>query len=193
MGSFVMDYPAPGGGVRWPTRSLKATDKNYITKSTVMSLRGQFPFSEMCPDAISKFSARIRALIDTADVLIAPDPEDLNLIYGFICFEKGLYLGKDIPTLHYVWTRKAMRRNGIASTLINTAFGEDHGSLHYTHITRFLNNGNLRKKWQLTKYDPYLVEGALFRDAKQIDVKAIYWSQIPGQVGASKGARTTAH
>lgn len=168
----------------WPIRAIKPSDKNYITKTWVMSLRSQFPFSEMSNDAISKFSARIRALIGVAEVCVVYDSKNEDVVYGFCCYETGLYLGRNIPTLHFIWTRKALRQNGVATSLIGHAFPE-RPVLHYTHITRHLNNGNLRKKWRLESYDPYLIEGALFRDAKNIDARAIYWAQIPGQVSSS--------
>lgn len=169
--------------MNWPTRPLKSTDKNFVTKTWVEQLRWrQYPFCEMSQDAISKLSVRIRSLVDVAKLIIACDEKDDDVIYGFICYEDGPYLGNDTPTLHFVWTRNKLRRNGVANILLSQAFGKDHGPLHYTHITKALNNGNLKKKWRLKNYDPYLIEGALFRDARKIDTRAIYWSQIPGQV-----------
>lgn len=167
--------------MNWPVRPIKPTDKNFITRSWIMSMRGQFPVSQLSKEAVSKFSARVRALVDVANVAVVCDPKNEDVIYGFCCYETGLYLGKDIPTLHYIWTRRAMRRNGIGQFLMEYCFGKALPPIHYTHTTRYLGYGKIKQKWSLKHYDPYLIEGALFRDAKKIDIRAIYWSQIPCQ------------
>jgi len=159
--------------LNWPIRKMEDGDRGYIIRSWTLSLRNQFPFSEMCPDAISKYSKRVEALIDTADVLVAHDPERHDLIYGFICFEVGKYLGVEAPTLHYVYTRKTFRNNGVASSLFNTAFNRGD-KITYTHLTKAIHHANLKEKWNLAFFDPYYVEGALYSRARQFDAKAIY-------------------
>ena len=159
--------------MNFPIRKMRDGDRGYVIKSWVLSLRSQFPYSEMCSDATAKYSKRVEALIDTADVLIAHDPTSEDLIYGFICYEQGKYLGVDAPTLHYVYTRRSFRKNSIANQLFAAAFPGKQ-AITYTHLTKAIHHAKLKEKWNLQSYDPYYVEGALYSRARQLDAKAIY-------------------
>ena len=166
-----------------PIRPVRPTDHHYIIKSWVMSLRGQFPFSKMSADAICKYSRRVEALLDTAITIVACDPINPDVVYGFACGEAGRYLGVESPTLHYVWVRKnvrdehgniigSLRRRGIGTSLVHTLFPNGE-SLIYTHITKVIHHAKLEKKWNLCKFDPYFVEGALYAKARNLDKRAI--------------------
>lgn len=163
---------------------MEPGDRGYVIKSWVLSLRNQFPFSEMCPDALSKYSKRVEALIDTADVLVAYDEKRPDLIYGFVCFENGKYLGVDAPTLHYIYTRRKFRNNGIASILFQAAFNKGD-RITFTHLTKAVHYAKLKEKWNLKYFDPYYVEGALYSRARQLDARAIYRDSIPAALSHS--------
>ena len=174
-----------------PIRPVRPTDHNYIIKSWVMSLRGQFPFSKMSADAICKYSRRVEALLDTAVTIVACDPDNPDVVYGFACGETGRYLGVDSPTLHYVWVRKPFRRNGFATSLVHTLF-PDGEQLIYTHITKVIHHAKLEKKWNLCNFDPYYIEGALYAKARNLDKRAIQRSSggvvgpvYPGGAGSA--------
>lgn len=160
-----------------PIRQMRPSDRNYIIKSWVMSLRTQYPFSEMCAEAIAKYSKRVDALIGIAPTLVACDPQNDDVIYGFICYEQGQYLGRDAPTLHYAWTRKKFRNLGIGSQLLDEAF-PGRPLLVYTHHTKDITRARLKEKWNLNSFDPYFIEGALYAQARKLDAKAIYWSSL---------------
>ena len=176
--------------MNWPIRKMEPNDRGYIIKSWVLSLRNQFPFSEMSPDALNKYSKRVEALIDTADVLVAHDEKRPDLIYGFVCFEKGKYLGVEAPTMHYIYTRRKFRKNGIAASLFQAAFDEGD-CITFTHLTKAVHYAKLKEKWNLKYFDPYFVEGALYSRARQFDAKAIYRTTLarpvsqppPGEYG----------
>lgn len=133
----------------------------------------------MNSDVIRKFGERVCALVSVSNTLIAHDPENDDIILGFITFESGLYLGQHKPTLHYVYVRRRFRKIGIASQLFQEAFPSEQAPIAYTHLTRSIKDAKLKEKWNLGEFDPYLIEGALFRESKCIDAKAIYWKNIP--------------
>jgi GNAT superfamily N-acetyltransferase len=154
-----------------PIRPARPGDRNYIIKSWVRSISGQFPFSRMSPTAINKYSKRVESLIDTAITVAACDPQNDDVVYGFACGESGAYLGVESPTLHYVWVRKPFRQRGIGTSLVRTIFPNGE-PLIYTHITKAIHNANLEKAWNLSEYDPYYVEGALYSRARALDARA---------------------
>jgi len=155
-----------------PIRPARRGDKNYIIKSWVRSMRGQFPYSKMSSGAIRKYAKRVEALIATTITLVACDPEDGDVVYGFVCGESGRYLGVESPTLHYVWVRKQFRQNGIGTALVRTIFPNSE-PLTYTHITKAVHYANLEEKWNLRNFDPYFVEGALYSRARNFDTGAL--------------------
>ena len=163
----------------FPIRKLRPTDVAYIADSWVRSCRSQYPISEMPAKVIKKFGERVCALVSVAEVLIAHDPQNDDVIYGFICYEKGLFLGQNTPTLHYIYTRRDFRKLGIASALFQAAFKDEQAPIAYTQLTRSIKNASLKEKWNLGDFDPYLIEGALFRESHSIDTRAIYWQHIP--------------
>ena len=177
-----------------PVRPYIDLDLGYVSKSWVNSMRKEYPFHKMSRTAIDKYAERVRALVNVTNVLVATDPEDPATLYGFICYENTPFLGRHTPTLHYVCVANAFRKMGIATSLFNSAFRIREYRMHYTHITRSLKNAGLEKKWNLSDYDPYLIEGALFRESRDIDLRAVYANKIPGQgcyVGRAGGSPST--
>lgn len=169
--------------MHFPVRPLIPVDIGYITKTWVSSARREYPYRNMSKLAIKKYAERVRALVEVSEVLVATDPEDPATLYGFICYENTPFLGKHTPTLHYIYVTDKFRRLGIATALFDAAFPVREPKMHYTHMTRSLRDAKLEKRWKLSDYDPYLIEGALFKDSRDIDARATYWSQIPGQGG----------
>lgn len=128
----------------------------------------------MSANAISKYSRRVEALLETAITIVACDPQNDDVVYGFACGEQGKYLGVESPTIHYVWVRggrNGLRRFGIASSLVGSMFpGRPH--LTYTHITKAIHDYGLERRWNLKDFDPYFVEGALYSKARALDAGA---------------------
>ena len=126
----------------------------------------------MSQNAISKYSKRVKALLSSTATVVACDPVKDDIVYGFACGETGKYLGVEAPTLHYVWVRNKFRRHGLGTALVRTMFPKD-GPLIYTHITKAVQYAKLKKKWHLSEYDPYYVEGALYSKARNLDFGAV--------------------
>jgi hypothetical protein len=156
---------------------MRPTDRNYLIKSWVMSIRSQFPFSEMSSTAIAKYAKRVEALLGVADTLVACDPKNEDVVYGFVCYEAGEYLGRQAPTLHYVWTRKQFRRLGVAGQMVREAL-PGAAKIIYTHYTKEITRARLKEKWNLGEFDPYFVEGALYSKARNFDARAIYRGEL---------------
>jgi ribosomal protein S18 acetylase RimI-like enzyme len=140
----------------------------------------------MSSGAIAKYSKRVEALVGIAKVVVACDPKNEDVIYGFIVYEEGEYLGRDAPTLHMVWVRKKFRQLGIGSQLLCNAFAGNM-PLIYTHHTKDITRAKLKEKWNLVEYDPYYVEGALYVQARKFDAKALYWSELTNSVHSFEG------
>jgi GNAT superfamily N-acetyltransferase len=167
-----------------PIRPARDSDRNYIVKSWVRSMSGQFPYSRMSAKGVNKYAKRVSALLDTGVTVVACDPENDDVVYGFACGESGEYLGVESPTLHFVWVRKPFRRNGIGTSLVRTIFpaGEP---LIYTHITKDIHHANLEEAWNLVEFDPYYIEGALYSRARLLDAAALPGITSPCAGGAS--------
>lgn len=167
-----------------PTRDMLPEDVPLIINSWVRTQRQQYPFSVMDSLAIGKYSKRVEALLSVSKTIVACDEQMPDLIYGFICYESGLYLGlRDTPTLHYIWVRSQFRNLGIATHLFGQT--EIHGKeIFFTHISKDLKH--VKHKWNLKRYDPFLVEGAIYEGARVLDSKNILWSKAIPQTKASR-------
>jgi hypothetical protein len=158
-------------------RPYRPTDAPYIIKSWVRSLEKQFPYSEMSPAAVGKMAKRIEALLAISACVVACDPVNDDVIYGFACGSCGRYLGVEAPTLHYVWVRRGQsgtpgfRHNGIGTALVKKLFPSNEAII-YTHITKAIHHAGLKEKWNLKQYDPYFIEGALYAEARSLDAYA---------------------
>lgn len=155
-----------------PIRPARPGDRNYIIESWVLSLRKQFPFNKMSADTLAKYSERVEALIGKAITIVACDPVNPDVVYGFACGESGKYLGVESPTLHYVRVRKKFRRLGIGTSLVSTLFPNGE-QLAYTHITKVIHHAKLEDRWNLKTYDPYYIEAALYDRARDFDERAL--------------------
>jgi GNAT superfamily N-acetyltransferase len=129
----------------------------------------------MSPEAVKKYGKRVSALVGSTITIVACDPVNDDVVYGFACGESGRYIGVESPTLHYVWVRKPFRRRGIGTALVRKLFSNEE-PLIYTHITKAIHYANLERKWNLVSYDPYYIEGALYSKARNFDCGAVYGS-----------------
>ena len=93
--------------LEWSIREATSEDGPFIRSSWYKS----------CSEPKSnndELKFRIRCLVDTsmmAKCAVACDPEDSGLIYGWSCYSEKPHC------LHYVYTRQAFRRVGVAKSL----------------------------------------------------------------------------
>ena len=123
--------------MNWTIRKYRDSDKAFVSDAWVRSCRKEYHVAEMKGEVIRKFGERVCALLTVSDTLLAVDPVNEDIIYGFICFEKGLFLGQETPTLHYIYVRKDFRKFGIESNLFYHAFADT------TALTQKQSTGNI--------------------------------------------------
>ena len=165
-----------------PIRQYQPTDAHYIVKTCVRTLQSQFPFSKMSPVARRKLGERILSMLPKIKCLVAHDPQDPWIVYGFLAYEDEQYLSHITPTVHFIWTYKELRNNGIATSLLGQAFGKDWPPLYYTYITDDLRLHGLYNKWRLKHYDPYLAEVPINGQITRIDNRVVN-AELPKKLG----------
>lgn len=96
---------------------------------------------------------KVLPIISPERILVAADPQEEDVIYGWVCFEPGTKI------LHYVYTTDGFRRMGIAQGLMALAgvLGDDRVQIsHYNwRIKRLFKH--LKQNWD---YNPYLLEAS---------------------------------
>ena len=134
-------------------RSFKETDRDFIIKSVLFSfMNGSKEIQKINRDSYMHGHNKVlNNLLDKCDCLIACDPEDSDLIYGFVIFgETPTY---DI--LHYIYVRKPFRKNAYAKSLLENVHRKNQLSL--THLTDDFKPARLKKYWEKVIFDRYLL------------------------------------
>lgn len=136
-------------------RKATANEHNFILSYWLKSYYHTSVFTnKLCAEAYFPAQERLikRALIKGV-ALLACDPEDEQVIYGFIVGENH----PDQDILHYILVKEAFQNFGVARELIN-AFRKNK-SASYTHLTKNIR-GAKRGTHSLFGYDalyaPYL-------------------------------------
>lgn len=95
-------------------RALRASDRGFVCTGWSRSY-DESAFARLLGDHYRPTIARVinRLLVRTSVItLVACDPADEELLFGFVCFEPKA------SCLHYVFTRQDLRREGIATRLL---------------------------------------------------------------------------
>ena len=101
--------------------SLRPYDRDsdfpYVIRSWTQCCHGTFPW-RIAPERVwgVEWRARCVAVLERSSCMIACDPEDHSVIFGFIIYEPDV--------LHFVYTKHAFRGFGIAHALVNAAAPE---------------------------------------------------------------------
>lgn len=140
---------------KWKIRRAKQGDHNLILSYWLNSFyHGSALTGAMSRDAFYKPHEILikRALIDGV-ALVACDPLDEEIIYGFIVGKNGPY--HDI--LHYIMVKESFQGFGIAKELVK-AFKKNN-ELFYTHLTKNIK-GAMRRTHKMfgynALYSPYI-------------------------------------
>lgn len=118
-----------------PTRDMTITDRRFVVATWARSAR----YGLRVPE---RFRLVDRILDDGARVLVMATDE--RTVHA--------WLACDVDIMHYVYVAPELRRNGLASALINEAFGSE-GPAFITHPPYFLAPRCFAK----TKLNPYLL------------------------------------
>lgn len=133
-------------------RNLQKEDEPFIYSTWLKHYREESDFGKSMPNTVF-FKGHhnvINNLLLTSDTIIAHDPEDEQVIWGYLVFEKGI--------IHWVYVKGRFWRNEIAKTMINSA-SIDLQTVNYSHKTYLASK--LLEKYTQAVYNPYLAMGVL--------------------------------
>jgi hypothetical protein len=97
------------------------TDEAFIYNSTLISMRNSAAYRHLANDVFYGFwNIRLAEVIANSTILVAVDPDDTQVIYGF------LIVGNTPPStpfniIHFAYTKAALRKNGICKALMKAA------------------------------------------------------------------------
>jgi len=135
-------------------RELRASDRDYITRTMLYSHFALSSHARQC-NRDSYFTGHnkiINSLLDHCETLIVADPEDSDLIYSFIIYEKSL---GDFDVIHYAHTRKDFRKLGLLKNLIEVI--KTRESLAISHVNEEIRPARLKQFYKKVIVDNYLL------------------------------------
>lgn len=128
-------------------RPAVGTDLNFIFDTFKESLRSDSSLGRSCKASVFKkeFAQVIDYILETSKVLIACYASNENTILGYLIFEPGI--------IHYAFTKRAFRKMGIQSALIESAWGprEDIQCSFKTRMVR-----DLFERKQFLIHNPFI-------------------------------------
>jgi hypothetical protein len=147
-------------------RPFQDQDKSFIIDSWAYTFGERFPYRYADKrDIRSQAIAIINHLLTKSDCLVACDPEDDNILFGWICWQEG----NRHSTLHMVYCKKPFRTMGLATDLIKEAI-PNFGKLEtvITMLPAPLPGSNTHLEETLEKYhliyDPFLIFESYYKE-----------------------------
>jgi hypothetical protein len=115
-------------------RKPQTADLPFIVNAWLKSFR------DSCPAATNETyfaeqKAVVLRLLNECETLLAVDPESPHHILGFVNWDPRPSGPARLPTLHYVYVKFALRRNGLAAALLSEA-GLSTVPIYVSHVTR---------------------------------------------------------
>lgn len=133
---------------KWSVRKAEPGDINLIISSWANVCRRMTNFRYMRNEVFKSAHARLTELIPTMNVYVAYDPQQPDVIYGWMATEG--------PVLHMVWVKMIFRRFGVGTALFEKMLSQ-YKQVIYTNHTKSLTEFGLTKKWRLSEYNPFLI------------------------------------
>lgn len=140
-------------------RPVETADVNFIFNSWLKSYRHGSYFAKKIRDTVFyKYHHMVCDAIlrrPTTRVLMACDPEDPSVIYGYLVYEK---LNTDLHNwgyvLHYAYVKSPFRKLGVGAELLKASELDPNRCAlsHWTMDTDFI-----AKKFPEITYTPYLI------------------------------------
>jgi ribosomal protein S18 acetylase RimI-like enzyme len=95
----------------WLIRDALPSDLAYVKNTWVKSF-GDSPWGQSLNRAVYRegHSRLVEALTERCAIAIACDTEDTDVVFGWLAYEGGV--------VHFCYVREAMRRQGIARSLL---------------------------------------------------------------------------
>lgn len=127
-------------------------DRNFVLKTWLLTLRNASHESWHVENEDFFAGEQIvlkRVLAHpTCRVLVAHPLDDVDLIAGFLVFEAP-------DLVHFVYTKAALRRAGVARALVQAAGLDPARGLVASSATHDLTKGWIRSKYPLVRFNPY--------------------------------------
>jgi len=131
-------------------REAIGDDLSFIYHSWIKSYKDGSALGRSCRNPI--FRDNYRFIIDDilikSNVLVACKNDNPDVVFGFIVYNNS--------TLHYVFTKQAFRRFGIAKALFNEASKDFKDTTHKTIISTKINHD--------LSYNPFLLYAAINKE-----------------------------
>jgi GNAT superfamily N-acetyltransferase len=159
-----MTIPIIGSGYVHARRPYNEfTDRGFIIKSWLRHLkptkdtgiRAIPPFNSFSTEDLSHHKKIIARLLELAPPIIACSADVPEQILAWCCAEIRQAESGDEYVMHFLYTKSAFRKRGIAAGLLDFAFP---GFGEQTIYTTFPSRGyrHLYERWRL-KYDPWRI------------------------------------
>lgn len=132
----------------WAIRNAVSDDLAFIYKTWLNSYCGDSAIGKSVRKSVfhREYAKVIDRLLMVSGVLVACQPDDVKVIYGYLVFEPRL--------LHYCFIKEAFRFSGIAKALVVKAMGVQN--LHvYSHHTSHLKP--ILEKYPFLTYNPFVL------------------------------------
>lgn len=129
-------------------RQPKASDFNFIHSTFLKSMHKDSKLGKSVPTTLffAEFAKTIDYLLEQAEVLIACDKDNPDVIFGYLIYEPGI--------VHYAFTKLAFRRLHIARDLILSVFPQAH-SFQFSLKTSC--SKKITEKYPNLTYNPFLL------------------------------------
>lgn len=136
-------------------------DKGFIYQNWIKLYHESCPINFCINDIYLPNQNRIiDNLLETANTLIACNPEDPTLLLGFICYE----FVQDVMVVHWMHIRGNMRFRGLATDILQSLYPTAKSDpILVTH--NFRTYSELRHKFCLS-YDPYFITTRLLNETR---------------------------
>lgn len=132
-------------------RNFVESDRDFVTKSLLFSfMNGSKEIQKINRDSyMQAHNKTVNKLLDRCDCLIVCDPEQADLIYGFVIYEN---LSK-FDIIHYMYARKDFRKHGFIKQCLEQIHKTENLAL--SHLTDEFKPARLKTLWTRVTYDPY--------------------------------------
>jgi hypothetical protein len=135
-------------GRDYVVRPAEAGDRGFVCATWLRDYGEHSQFARKINPPEYRFfhGLAIDRILTRASVLVACDPQDASVLYGFIVYEPGL--------LAYAYVKRAFRRMGIFRELLReSGLGTDFS---FSHLT-YSGEGLWRNWYPRAKYNPYAI------------------------------------
>lgn len=93
-------------------RPANESDLNFVAASWKQSFRKEYP--KLTKDEFFEvINPKVDKIIERSDILIACDPEEPRVIYGYLVYK----VVESIPVVHFAYVKQSLRRFGILKAM----------------------------------------------------------------------------